>query len=394
MAEKNTQPSIDTLLVHDERHSKGAVAPPIYQTSLFTFDSYQAMVDRFRGETDHAVYSRIDNPTVSVLLEKICQLEGGEKALAFSSGIAAISNAILGLVKAGDRVVCVKHCYPDTYRLLKLICARFGVTTDFVDGTDLLAIENALLGAKLLFLESPTTLLFEEQDLSRIAALAKAADVITIIDNSWATPIFQQPLKCGIDLVVHSASKYISGHSDTVAGLLVGNGALIDKLVNETTPYLGAKLSAQEASLLLRGLRTLPLRLQRHQESALMIANRISDHPAVTAVHHPGLSPVPYSSLSGYGGLFSFEVDNSINIPAFCNSLELFRLGVSWGGYESLVMPAEVSINQAGSPSAAIDFGVSSRLIRLFVGLEDPEDLWQELHAALASALSTEASNA
>ena len=394
MAEKNTQPSIDTLLVHDERHSKGAVAPPIYQTSLFTFDSYQAMVDRFRGETDHAVYSRIDNPTVSVLLEKICQLEGGEKALAFSSGIAAISNAILGLVKAGDRVVCVKHCYPDTYRLLKLICARFGVTTDFVDGTDLLAIENALPGAKLLFLESPTTLLFEEQDLSRIAALAKAADVITIIDNSWATPIFQQPLKCGIDLVVHSASKYISGHSDTVAGLLVGNGALIDKLVNETTPYLGAKLSAQEASLLLRGLRTLPLRLQRHQESALMIANRISDHPAVTAVHHPGLSPAPYSSLSGYGGLFSFEVDNSINIPAFCNSLELFRLGVSWGGYESLVMPAEVSINQAGSPSAAIDFGVSSRLIRLFVGLEDPEDLWQELHAALASALSTEASNA
>ena len=394
MAEKNTQPSIDTLLVHDERHSKGAVAPPIYQTSLFTFDSYQAMVDRFRGETDHAVYSRIDNPTVSVLLEKICQLEGGEKALAFSSGIAAISNAILGLVKAGDRVVCVKHCYPDTYRLLKLICARFGVTTDFVDGTDLLAIENALPGAKLLFLESPTTLLFEEQDLSRIAALAKAADVITIIDNSWATPIFQQPLKCGIDLVVHSASKYISGHSDTVAGLLVGNGALIDKLVNETTPYLGAKLSAQEASLLLRGLRTLPLRLQRHQESALMIAKRISDHPAVTAVHHPGLSPAPYSSLSGYGGLFSFEVDNSINIPAFCNLLELFRLGVSWGGYESLVMPAEVSINQAGSPSAAIDFGVSSRLIRLFVGLEDPEDLWQELHAALASALSTETSNA
>ena len=394
MVEKDTQPSIDTLLVHDERHSKGAVAPPIYQTSLFTFDSYQAMVDRFRGETDHAVYSRIDNPTVSVLLEKICQLEGGEKALAFSSGIAAISNAILGLVKAGDRVVCVKHCYPDTYRLLKLICARFGVTTDFVDGTDLLAIENALPGAKLLFLESPTTLLFEEQDLSRIAALAKAADVITIIDNSWATPIFQQPLKCGIDLVVHSASKYISGHSDTVAGLLVGNGALIDKLVNETTPYLGAKLSAQEASLLLRGLRTLPLRLQRHQESALMIAKRISDHPAVTAVHHPGLSPAPYSSLSGYGGLFSFEVDNSINIPAFCNSLELFRLGVSWGGYESLVMPAEVSINQAGSPSAAIDFGVSSRLIRLFVGLEDPEDLWQELHAALASALSTEASNA
>ena len=390
MADKDTRHSIDTLLVRDERHSKGAVAPPIYQTSLFTFDSYQAMLDRFRGDTDQAVYSRIDNPTVSVLLGKICQLEGGEKALAFSSGIAAISNAVLGLVKAGDRIVCVKHCYPDTYRLLQIICARFGVTTEFVDGTDMEAIEHALPGASLLYLESPTTQLFEEQDLPRIAALAKVAGVTSIIDNSWATPIFQKPIEFGIDLVVHSASKYISGHSDTVAGLLVGNGALIDKLTNETTPYLGAKLSAQEAALLLRGLRTLPLRLQRHQASALRLAKRICEHPGVTAVHHPGLSPAPYSSLTGYGGLFSFEVDDSIDIPAFCNSLELFRLGVSWGGYESLVMPADVSIRQAGTPSAAIDFGVPARLIRLFVGLEDPEDLWRDLHTALTSPVHRE----
>ena len=327
---------------------------------------------------------------MSVLLGKICQLEGGEKALAFSSGIAAISNAVLGLVKAGDRIVCVKHCYPDTYRLLQIICARFGVTTEFVDGTDLEAIEHALPGASLLYLESPTTQLFEEQDLPRIAALAKVAGVTSIIDNSWATPIFQKPIEFGIDLVVHSASKYISGHSDTVAGLLVGNGALIDKLTNETTPYLGAKLSAQEAALLLRGLRTLPLRLQRHQASALRLAKRICEHPGVTAVHHPGLSPAPYSSLTGYGGLFSFEVDDSIDIPAFCNSLELFRLGVSWGGYESLVMPADVSIRQAGTPSAAIDFGVPARLIRLFVGLEDPEDLWRDLHTALTSPVHRE----
>ena len=394
MANKDTRLSVDTLLVHDQRHSKGAVAPPIYQTSLFTFDSYQAMVDRFRGDTEQAVYSRIDNPTVSVLLEKMCQLEGGEKALAFSSGIAAISNAILGLVKAGDRIVCVRHCYPDTYRLLQLICARFGVTTQFVDGTDLKEIEHALPGAKLLYLESPTTQLFEEQDLNRIATLARAADVITVIDNSWATPIFQKPIDSGIDLVVHSASKYISGHSDTVAGLLVGTGALIDKLTSETTPYLGAKLSAQEAALLLRGLRTLPLRLQRHQTSALVIAKRLREHPAVTAVHHPGLSPAPCSALTGYGGLFSFEADDSIDIPTFCNSLGLFRLGVSWGGYESLIMPAEVSINQAGAPSAAIDFGVPARLIRLFVGLEDPEDLWRDLDTALALAIPAETDNA
>lgn len=386
MAEKDPQRTDDTLLVHDERHAEGAVAPPIFQTSLFTFESYQAMVDRFRGDSDQPVYSRVDNPTVSVLLDKMCELEGGQKALAFSSGIAAISNAVLGLVEAGDRIVCVRHCYPDTYRLLQVICARFGVTTEFVDGTDTSAIEAALPGAKLLYLESPTTWLFEEQDLSSIAGIAKKAGVTTLIDNSWATPIFQKPLKAGIDLVVHSASKYISGHSDTVAGLLVGNSAIIDKLRLETTPYLGAKLSAHEAALLLRGLRTLSLRLQRHQESALLIAKRIAGHRAVTDVHHPALNPAAYSLLQGFGGLFSFEVNDSIDIPAFCDGLSLFRLGVSWGGHESLVMPAEVSINQAGAPSAAIDFGVSPRLVRLFVGLEDPQELWSDLEAALNNA--------
>jgi len=386
MAEKDPQWSDDTLLVHDERHSKGAVAPPIYQTSLFTFASYQEMLDRFSGASAQPIYSRVDNPTVSVLLEKMCLIEGGERALAFSSGIAAISNAILGQVQAGDRIVCVKHVYPDTYRLLKSICARFGVSTEFVDGTDLAAVEKSLPGARLLYLESPTTWVMEEQDLRSIATMARAEAVTTIVDNSWATPIFQKPLQVGIDLVVHSASKYISGHSDTVAGLLVGRQSIIDKLAAETTPYLGAKLSAQEAALLLRGLRTLPLRMQRHQESALAIANRLAGHRSVTRVWHPGLNTREYSLLQGCGGLFSFEVDDAVDIPAFCDSLSVFRLGVSWGGYESLVMPAAASISQAGEHNAAIDFGVSPRLIRLFIGLEDPEDLWIDLGAALANA--------
>ncbi len=386
MGEHDSRVSDDTALVHDESHSEGAVSPPIYQTSLFTFESYQAMADRFSGESTRPVYSRVDNPTVSVLLEKLCQIEHGESALAFSSGIAAISNAILGQVQSGDRIVCVKHVYPDTYRLLKCICARFGVTTDFVDGTDLTAIEKALPGARLLYLESPTTWIMEEQDLKSIATMAKAEAVTTIVDNSWATPIFQKPLQVGIDLVVHSASKYISGHSDTVAGLLVGKQSIIDMLVAETTPYLGAKLSAQEAALLLRGLRTLPIRLQRHQESALTIARRLAEHRSVTRVYHPGLTPRDYSLLKGYGGLFSFEIDDAVDIPTFCNSLSLFRLGVSWGGYESLVMPAAVSLTQAGEHSATVDFGVSPRLIRLFIGLEDPDELWSDLGAAFANA--------
>ena len=386
MGEQDPRWSDDTVLVHDDRHSMNSVAPPIYQTSNFTFDSYRAMVDRFRGLTAQPVYSRVDNPTVAVLLDKICQLEGGEAAAAFSSGIAAISNAILGQVRAGDRIVSVKHIYPDTYRLLKGVCARFGITTDFVDGTDLAAIEKALPQARLLYLESPSTWVMQEQDLASIAKLAKAASIMTIVDNSWASPVFQKPLQAGIDLVVHSASKYISGHSDTVAGLLVGSKSVIDKLVLDTTPYLGAKLSAHEAGLLLRGLRTLPLRMKRHQESALLIAKKLAQHASVKRVHHPGLVPCNYSLLKGYGGLFSFEIDDSLDVPTFCDSLSLFRLGVSWGGHESLVMPAEVSVNQVGEHVAAIDFGVSPRTIRLFVGLEDPQELWGDLSQALASA--------
>ena len=386
MGENDPRLSDDTLLVHDERHAEGAVAPPIYQTSLFTFESYQALVDRFRGTSTQPLYSRVDNPTVSVLLDKMCQLEGGEAAAAFSSGIAAISNAILGQVQSGDRIVCVQHIYPDTYRLLRDLCARFGVTTDFVDGRDLAAIEQAIPGARLLYLESPNTWVMQEQDLASIAKIARSANVTTIVDNSWASPIFQKPLAAGLDLVVHSASKYISGHSDVVAGLLVGSKAIIDKLRLDTTPYLGAKLSAPEAALLLRGLRTLPLRLQRHQASGLLIAERLAAHESVTRVHHPGLAPCEYSLLKGYGGLFSFELDAGLDIPAFCDSLSLFRLGVSWGGHESLVMPAEASISQAGDYSAAVDFGVSPRMIRLFVGLEDPQELWTDLRRALASA--------
>ena len=376
--------SDETVLVHDERHAEEAVAPPIYQTSLFTFDSYQSMADRFSGVTARPVYSRVDNPTVSVLLDKMCQLEKGERALAFSSGIAAISNAILGLAGQGDRIVCVNHVYPDTYRLLKGLCARFGISAEFVDGTDLEAIQKALPNAKLLYLESPTSWVMHEQDLTSIARAAKAEGVTTVIDNSWATPMFQKPLTVGIDLVLHSASKYISGHSDTVAGLMVGRKSIVEKLFNETMPYLGAKLSAHEAGLLLRGLRTLPLRLARHQESALLIARRLAELPVVERIHHPALSDSSGSLLQGYGGLFSFELADGISIPDFCDALSLFRLGVSWGGHESLVMPAQISIDQAGQHSSAVDFGVSPRLIRLFVGLEDPEELWADLQKAFA----------
>lgn len=381
--------SIETQLAHDDRHAEGAIAPPIYQSSLFTFESYQAMVDRYRGDVTQAVYSRVDNPTNTVLHEKLALLEDGDAALSFSSGMAAISNTILSIVKPGDRIVCIQNVYADTYRLLRGLCARFGVETVFVDGTDVAEVERSLAGAKLLYLESPNTWMFEEQDLKSLAKLARANGVTTVADNSWASPINQKPLNLGVDLVVHSATKYISGHSDTVAGAVVGNADLVGRIDQTVRPYLGASLSAQDAARLIRGLRTLPIRIKRHHESGLIIARRLAARHDVERVCHPGLEPKKFSRLSGYGSLFSFEVAAAIDIPIFCDALEIFHLGVSWGGYESLVVPAEVSLNQTGENNAAADFEVPPRMIRLFVGLEDPEDLWRDLEGAFNAAAKT-----
>lgn len=375
-----------TQLTHDVRHDKGAVSPPIYQSSLFSFSDYDSMIARFRGDSDQPLYSRVDNPTVKALQEKVALLEQGEACLAFSSGMAAISNAILSVVSPGDKVVCINHVYPDTYRFLRGFCQRFNIDSEFVDGDSLAAVEAALPGAKLLYLESPSSWVMGEQDLRALVALAKRYGVTTMIDNSWASPLFQKPLTLGVDIVVHSASKYISGHSDVVAGLVIASRERITAITSGVSPFLGGKLSANEAWLLIRGLRTLPLRMRQHHASALTIAQQLLAHPQVTRVYHPGLDPQPFSTLSGYSGLFSFELDESVDIPRFCNALNLFHMGVSWGGFESLVMPAISVLNQAGEFNSARDFGVSPRVVRISIGLEETDDLWLDLQQAIAAA--------
>lgn len=373
-----------TQLIHDEPHACGAIAPPIYQTSLFAFPSYEAMAARFRGETSQPLYSRGDNPTVQELEEKLAGLEGGEAARAFASGMGAVSAAVLSIVQSGDRIVCVRHCYPDTYRLFQQLLPRLGVRADYVDGKDLDAIGAALPGARLLYLESPTTLLFETQDVPAIAALARAQGVVTMIDNSWATPLNQQPLRHGVDLVVHSASKYISGHSDTVAGAVVCSAAWMQRIMELSYPFLGAKLAPFEAWLLLRGLRTLPLRMSRHAASARVLADRLRDESRVRNVFQP--DPRQSTTLSDVSGLFSIQFEEDVDVAAFCNALRLFRLGVSWGGYESLAMPAGIACQQSGSVNSLIDFGVPKQLVRLSIGLEDSDDLWQDLRLAITNA--------
>ena len=361
--------------------------PPIYQTSLFTFDSYAEMADTFAGRRKQPIYSRGDNPTVMEFEARIAALEGAEAARGFSSGMAAISSTVLAFVGAGERIVAVRNCYGDAYRLFERLLPHLDIKVDYVDGSDPDAVAAALPGAKLLYLESPTSMVFDLQDIGLYARMARQHGAISTIDNSWATPLFQKPITHGIDLVLHSASKYLGGHSDTVAGVVAGSADLIKQINERTYSYLGAKLSPFEAWLLLRGLRTLPFRLPHHMRSALTIAERLKGHGSVERVIHPAWSNHPgKATLAGYSGLFSFEVSEDIDIPGFVDELKLFRIGVSWGGHESLVVPALASLQQTPDANSIGRFGVSPRLVRLHVGLEHVEDLWTDLQQALERA--------
>jgi cystathionine beta-lyase/cystathionine gamma-synthase len=377
----------DDLFTPVDPAAFNAVSPPIFQTSLFTYDSYEAMEDVFAGRTRNYIYSRGDNPTVREFELLVARLEGAEDGRAFSSGTAAITSTILSHVEAGDRVVAVRHLYNDVYRLLVKLLARLGVAVDFVDPADHDEVRKALSGAKLLYLENPTSFVFELQDIAALSAMAKEAGVTTVIDNSWATPLFQKPIQHGVDIVIHAASKYLGGHSDTVAGVVVGSKEAIARINSISYPYVGAKLSPFEAWLLLRGMRTLRVRLKEHERSGLLLAGRLKEHSAIARVRHPAFQEHPgRATLTGYAGLFAFDLNPDIDVARFVNSLRDIRLGVSWGGPETLVVPAKVALQIPDRMTSFIRFGVSEQTVRFAVGLEEPELLWSDLQQALHAA--------
>ncbi|MDH7789857.1 PLP-dependent transferase [Ochrobactrum sp. AN78] len=375
-------------VAHDESNAYDAVVPPIVQTSLFTFPSYDDMVASYRGEKVRPIYTRGLNPTVRAFEEMLAKLEGGEDALGFASGMAAISSSVLAFVNPGDRIVAVRHVYPDAFRLFGTILKRMQVQVDYVDGRDEEAVAKALPGAKIFYMESPTSWVMEAHDVGALAKIAKQHGVLSIIDNSWASPIFQRPLSLGVDLVVHSASKYLGGHSDVVAGVVTGSKALINAIRAETYPYLGGKLSPFDAWLLIRGMRTLPTRMKAHEASALEIAKRLQALDTVETVCHPALANRLPAGLTGTSGLFSVIFHEGVNIREFCNHLNLFKLGVSWGGHESLIVPGEVVLQQKAQPNSAHTFGIDARSVRLHVGLEGTEALWRDIEGALAQSIA------
>lgn len=374
------------IVAHDEGNAFEAVVPPIVQTSLFTFPNYDEMVASYRGEKVRPIYTRGLNPTVRAFEEMLAKLEGGEDALGFASGMSAISSTVLSFVEPGDRIVAVRHVYPDAFRLFGTLLKRMRVEVTYVDGRDEEQIAKALPGARLFYMESPTSWVMEAHDVGALAALAKRHGVVSVIDNSWASPIFQRPLTLGVDLVLHSASKYLGGHSDVVAGVVTGSKELIGRIRAEAYPYLGGKLSPFDAWLLVRGMRTLPIRMKAHEASALAIAKRLQDLDVVETVCHPALANRLPAGLNGTSGLFSFVFREGVDIRHFTDHLKLFQLGVSWGGHESLIVPAEVVLQQKAQPNSAHSFGIDARSVRLHVGLEGTEALWNDLEAAIAAS--------
>ena len=377
---------IATLLASVPADKSGAVTPPIVQTSLFTFADYQDFEDRMAGVTDTPIYTRVQNPTVAAFEEMMAKAETGEEAVAFASGMAAISSTLLAFLKPGDRVACIEHVYPDTFRFMERMLRPFGVETDYFPPLRFEDDPDLLEGVAVAFLESPSSVVFTPMNLKRVAEHAKRHGTITMIDNSWATPVFQRPLTQGIDVVLHSASKYISGHSDTVAGIAVSSRAAIARIRDLTLPLLGAKLAPFEAFLLIRGLRTLTARMRQHEATANLFVDRLSQVPQVRKVNAPGANEVP--GLTGRSGLMSLEFDDSVDIPRFADALGIFRLGVSWGGFESLALPARVGLAQAGEQNSMQKFKVSPNLVRLSLGLEDAEDLWADFEAALKKSVT------
>ncbi|NSW91600.1 MAG: aminotransferase class I/II-fold pyridoxal phosphate-dependent enzyme [Firmicutes bacterium] len=376
MYEGWTKEDICTHWGEDSDRYLGAIVPPIFQTSIFS---------RKNGNYGYT-YTRVSNPTTEIVEKKIAALEGGEAARCFSSGMAAITAAIMHCVSAGSHVIAPRNIYPPARAFLQDYLSKFGVEATFVDGTDVAEIEKSIRSnTRLIYLESPVSMIFMLQDLEQIANIAKSRGIVTVIDNTWATPIFQNPIKFGIDIVVHSASKYLGGHSDIVGGALISSKEIVDEISNKERSLFGAVMDPHQSWLLLRGIRTLPLRMERHQQNAIQVAEFLEKHEKVKKVLYPGLKSHPQYELAcrqmtGCSGLMSFVLDYSDEqIMRFVKKLKLFYECPSWGGYECIINTPGVGISKEMSQLTGIPRG----LVRISVGLENVETIIKDLDDGL-----------
>jgi cystathionine beta-lyase/cystathionine gamma-synthase len=366
-----------------------AIAPPIIQSSNFAFKNVADFRQGLADEYYSILYSRGNNPTVDILRKKLAALDGAEDALVFGSGIASIAIPLLAILNQGDHVVSVAKPYSWTIKLFERLLPKFGITITFVDGTQTENFAKALQpNTKVIYLESPNTFTYELQDLEAVAKLAKSKGLITMIDNSYCSPLNQRPYAMGIDLVAQSATKFIGGHSDVVAGVVTGSKVMIKKIFDAEFLNIGGNISPMNAWLLIRGLRTLDVRMKRICESTKKVVDALASHPKIERILFPFHPSFPQLALAkkqmkDAGGLFSIVLRAKTvdEVEQFCNSLQRFLLAVSWGGHESLVIPSVI-----GFPAKDFDpANVNHRLIRFYIGLEDPDYLIEDLKKALGS---------
>lgn len=386
---KSDKTHISEILNHlgEERELYfNAVAPPIIQSSNFCFESVSEMRESLKHEDEIPFYTRGVNPTTDILRKKMAALEHTEDCLIFASGSAAIAAAIMVNVRNGDHVVCVDNPYSWTKKLLENILSRFGIKATYVDGRNPQNFKDALQpNTKLFYLESPNSWTFELQDIESVTNIARKHGIITLIDNSYNSPVSSTPADSGADIILHSASKYISGHSDTVAGILCASREMTTRIFESEFMTLGGVISPFNAWLLIRGLRTLPIRMERISNTTAKIVTYLEEHSAIKDVYYPHSPRHPQYELAKkqmkYGaGLLTIELHEKDpeKIENFCDGFDKFLLACSWGGHESLIFPA-ITLFESQNYSGGT---LPANMIRFYIGLEDPEYLLEDFERA------------
>ncbi len=389
-------PKLRTLAVHAGQRpdpATGALAQPIFQTSTFVYGDFERGRRLFSGEEEGYLYTRIQNPTTRAFEEKLAALEGGEDAVAFTSGMAAIAALVFTLLKPGDELVYLGPLYGGTEGLFYDTLERYGVRV--VDATDRPLAEAVGPDARMIYVETPANPTLRVHDLAEVARFARERGILTVADNTFATPALTRPLELGIDLVVHSATKYLSGHGDVLGGAVVGPAELVREIRAEGLRHLGGAQSPFDAFLLLRGMKTLVLRMEAHSEGAMRVARFLEGHPAVRRVLYPGLKSHPQHAVAArqmraFGGMVALDLGSEAAARAFLDGLTYFAQAVSLGDVDSLATHPYSTTHQLVPEEVRLRQGVTPGLVRLSVGLEDPDDLIEDLDRALARVAALE----
>ena len=387
--------SISTLAVHGgepRKYAHDALTAPIVQTATYSFASTAELRAYFDGEIEREEYGRYGNPSVRLVEQKVAELEGVDDAVAFATGMSAITTAILALVKSGSHVILFADCYRRTRQFVTGFLNRFGIESTLVPPTDLDALEAALRPeTRLVVSEAPTNPYQTVVDLARMSEICRERRVKTLVDSTFATPVNMQPAKFGVDLVVHSATKYLAGHNDVLGGVVAGSHALTG-LVRDVRDVFGGCLDPHAAFLIQRGMKTVALRVRQQNESAMQIARFLEAHPRVGRVHYPGLESHPHHAtakkqMSGFGGVVTFELNDDLDgTSRFIDRCQIPRIAPSLGGVESLIeQPALMSFYELSTEQRE-QVGILNNLVRYSVGIEEPNDLIADLEQALRLA--------